>query len=161
MEKYAGSEIRFNLMAVVGDKIAQYEKEIAKQKALEQWIVKKRSGGLGENVAKGEGDLGEYAIAVDEIKNLAALEVDQLSAYEEQVKESQSAIEVKIADEKVRRGKWKAENERRRHNYVPLIFELLKKLAQKNMLSDMYKKANDLKEQKAAEKKNTDVEMKA
>ena len=61
----------------------------------------------------------------------------------------------------MRRGKWKAENERRRHNYVPLIFELLKKLAQKNMLSDMYKKANDLKEQKAAEKKNTDVEMKA
>ena len=50
--------------------------------------MKKRSGELAENVAKGEGDLGEYSVASDEIKNLAALEVDQLSAYEEQVKES-------------------------------------------------------------------------
>lgn len=110
--------------------------------------MKKRAGELADNVAAGEGDLGEYAIAASEIKNLSGLAVDQLSAYEDQVKESYSNIEVKIADEQVRRGKWKAENERRRHNYVPLIFELLKQLAQKNMLSDMYKEANELKAKK-------------
>ena len=70
-------------MAVVGDKIAQFEKEIQKQKALEQWIVKKRGGELPQNVASGSGDLGEYAIASDEIKNLSGLEVAQLSAYED------------------------------------------------------------------------------
>ena len=50
-------------MAVVGDKIDKLEKEHTKQKMLEQWIVRKRSGELAENVAAGEGDLGEYAIA--------------------------------------------------------------------------------------------------
>ena len=33
--------------------------------------------------------------------------------------------EMRIAAETERQAKWKAENERRRHNYVPLIFELL------------------------------------
>lgn len=70
-------------MAVVGDKIDKLEKEHTKQKMLEQWIVKKRSGELAENVAAGEGDLGEYAIAQAEIKNLSGLAVDQLSAYED------------------------------------------------------------------------------
>ena len=32
---------------------------------------------------------------------------------------------MKIAADSDRQAKWKAENERRRHNYVPLIFELL------------------------------------
>ena len=31
----------------------------------------------------------------------------------------------KIRDETERQAKWKKENESRRHNYVPLIFELL------------------------------------
>jgi len=85
-----------------------------------------------------------------------------LSAYEEQVRESIANIEIKIADENEKRGKWKAENERRRHNYVPLIFELLKQLAKKNMLSDMYKEAEELKKQKKADKAaSKDVEMKA
>ena len=35
----------------------------------------------------------------------------------------------KIGNEKQRQVNWKAENERRRHNYVPVIFELLKQLA--------------------------------
>jgi ubiquitin carboxyl-terminal hydrolase L5 len=63
----------------------------------------------------------------------------------------------KISEESQRRQKWKAENERRRHNYIPMIFEVLKQLAQKNMLSDLLKEAQEAKEKKA----NADVEMKA
>lgn len=66
-------------------------------------------------------------------------------------------IATKIEDEKSRREKWKAENERRRHNYVPMIFELLKQLAQKNMLSDLMKQAQEAKEKKSS---NEDVTMK-
>jgi ubiquitin carboxyl-terminal hydrolase L5 len=57
-----------------------------------------------------------------------------------------------IAEEAERLAKWKAENERRRHNYVPAIFELLKQLAQKNMLENLYKDAVKRKEEKKAEK---------
>ena len=49
--------------------------------------------------------------------------------------------EMRIAGETERQAKWKAENERRRHNYVPLIFELLQQLAKKNMLDGMFKEA--------------------
>ena len=56
--------------------------------------------------------------------------------------------------EEVERGqRWKAENERRKHNYVPFIFELLKQLAQKNMLEDMFKEAVEKKKKKQEEKK--------
>ena len=33
--------------------------------------------------------------------------------------------EANIIEEKERHANWKAENQRRRHNYVPVIFELL------------------------------------
>jgi hypothetical protein len=33
------------------------------------------------------------------------------------------------------------ENERRQHNYIPLIFELLKIMAEKNALEDVYSNA--------------------
>jgi hypothetical protein len=35
----------------------------------------------------------------------------------------------KVIEEKTRQANWKLENQRRRHNYVPVIFELLKQLA--------------------------------
>jgi hypothetical protein len=35
----------------------------------------------------------------------------------------------KVIEEKTRQANWKLENQRRRHNYVPVIFELLKQLS--------------------------------
>ena len=61
--------------------------------------------------------------------------------------------EMRIAAETERQAKWKAENERRRHNYVPLIFELLQQLAKKNMLEPLFKEAVEQKKKKAEEKK--------
>jgi ubiquitin carboxyl-terminal hydrolase L5 len=61
-------------------------------------------------------------------------------------------VGAQIQEEAERLAKWKAENERRRHNYVPAIFELLKQLATKNMLDDLYKDAVKRKEEKKATK---------
>jgi len=55
-------------------------------------------------------------------------------------------------EEKERQANWKIENERRRHNYVPVIFELLRQLANKNMLSDLFAEAVEKKKAKNAEK---------
>jgi ubiquitin carboxyl-terminal hydrolase L5 len=57
-----------------------------------------------------------------------------------------------VIDETERQEKWKVENARRRHNYVPLIFDVLTQLAKKNMLEDMFKEATDKKKAKQAEK---------
>ena len=43
-----------------------------------------------------------------------------------------NTLTLKIEQENEKQQKWKTENERRRHNYVPLIFELLQQLAKKN-----------------------------
>ena len=64
----------------------------------------------------------------------------------------------KIEAEKLRQANWRAENERRRHNYVPVIFELLKQLAKKKDLKRLFDEAKERKAKKQAEKnKNTAV----
>ena len=83
IQKYAQSEIRFNLLALVQDKKEQAQKQ------------------LEEATAAGNQDLIQ-------------------------------TLNLKIEQENEKQQKWKTENERRRHNYVPLIFELLQQLAKKN-----------------------------
>lgn len=58
-----------------------------------------------------------------------------------QIHHELETLEMRSAEEKTRRAEWKLENERRRHNYVPLLFELLKQFAEKNMLDDLFKQA--------------------
>jgi len=70
----------------------------------------------------------------------------------------------KVIDEQERQANWKSENERRRHNYVPAIFAILQQLAEKNMLSDLFKEAQERKKAKDAEKEKekatkVDVQM--
>ena len=62
-----------------------------------------------------------------------------------EIEQSINNQEVKIQSEVERNQKWKVENERRKHNYVPFIFELLEQMAKKNMLETIFKEAVDKK----------------
>ena len=53
IQKYAASEIKFNLLAVVGDKLQQLNTETERLTLLQGWITKKLAGELPENVAAG------------------------------------------------------------------------------------------------------------
>jgi len=55
---------------------------------------------------------------------------------------------MKLQQEQDRQARWRIENERRKHNYVPLIFELLQGLAKKNMLEGLFKEAVEKKQKK-------------
>lgn len=90
MQKYKEGEIHFNLMGVVEDKIARYNRQLM---------------GAGE---------GETA-----------------------------RLEMLLADEENRRARWRIENIRRRHNYLPLIMELMRSLARRGELIPLYNKAKE------------------
>lgn len=52
-------------------------------------------------------------------------------------------IEMLLAEEETKRSKWRSENIRRRHNYLPLIMELLRSLASRGELMPIYNKAKE------------------
>ena len=55
---------------------------------------------------------------------------------------------INIQDEEEKINKFKLENERRQHNYIPLIFELLKLMSEKGNLEDIYNEAKKVEEAK-------------
>mmetsp|Transcript_29830 Transcript_29830/g.96242 ORF Transcript_29830/g.96242 Transcript_29830/m.96242 type:complete len:309 (-) Transcript_29830:2326-3252(-) len=89
IEKYAASEIKFNLMAVVDDK---------------RRVLEARRNAATDDAIKAD-------------------------------------IDADLAVEHNKRATWAADNERRRHNYVPLAVDLLKVLAEKHLLTALVDKA--------------------
>merc|ERR1712112_703054 len=86
--------------------------------------------------------------------NLMTIIQDRKIRYNNQLKElgglsadSQAAevarIEMLLAEEENKRMKWKQENIRRRHNYLPLIMEMLRSLASRGELLPIYNKAKE------------------
>jgi len=86
--------------------------------------------------------------------NLMAMIQDRTVRYNNQLKELASLpadiqasevarIEMLLADEENKKARWKVENIRRRHNYLPLIMELLRSLASRGELLPIYNKAKE------------------
>lgn len=96
IEKYAASEIRFNLLALIRNRIEVFQEKIAQLESL----------------------TAEPSVEI-------AQEIAQLQAS--------------IADEQQKRKTWALENARRKHNYIPLIVQLLKTLAEKKQLEPLIK----------------------
>lgn len=113
--------------------------------------------------------------STDEIHfNLMAIVSDRKTTYERQLKELCSQVEsggmetdliksqisqlrMLVGDEEKKMKKYKVENIRRRHNYLPFIMELLKILAEKGQLVPLVEKAKE----KAAKKREEKEKAKA
>jgi len=57
-------------------------------------------------------------------------------------------IQSDIRDEEALFERWRLENQRRRHNYVPFTFNLLKQLAKKGVLTDLVKRGEEITKEK-------------
>lgn len=115
--RYATKEIRFNLMAVVKNRVKVYEQQIEE--------LKQQKTQLESSDASATTDKSSTATAT----TLAELTL--------QLNDAQQSCD----EEKSKRAKWHLENERRRFNYVPFIFQTLKLLAEKNKLGALVEKA--------------------
>lgn len=105
-------------------------------------IIEKRM----QKYSEGEIHFNLMAICSDR-QMIYQRQIDQLlqsadSDMDTDTKQNEIArLRMQIEDEKAKRKRYKVENIRRKHNYLPLIVELLKILAQNGELMPLYEKA--------------------
>jgi len=138
IEKYSKSEIRFNLMAIIGNRKDRYTKEIES---------------LGMKLAATQERLSQLqqGTACDGTDNLPTT-VDAAQASIQHIQASIEKLQQSVAAEEEKFRLWRAENVRRKHNYIPFIVNLLKILAEKGELVPLIEKAKHQQRERTANK---------
>jgi len=137
IEAYSTKEIRFNLMALIGDRrMAIQEQQLAAEKERNMTVgkVQARSGTLPT-----QAELQQLAASHPPPKAMGEVAVDDRSVDELLIalahltrRSSTLASDLEMENQRVEQ--WKIENRRRKHNYVPFIVNLLKLLAERGEL---------------------------
>lgn len=135
IERYARDEIRFNLMALCRDKREVLTRQIATKQRMCQQLEECLALGSAASMTTGD----DPELPSDPHQQRALL--DQLHG---EIASLQDALQ----QEHQKRANWRDENIRRKHNYIPFLFNFLKILAEKKMLVPLVDEAMA----KAAEK---------
>ena len=139
IEHFSEKEIRFNLLALTKSEQSRLVMQVDGCEK-EVWMLSQRAKAIGkeEEVKKlvnfelkgGEykGEFGQMELPqiVDKVNGLVVQRVGFLQRLE---------------DLKAKKEEGRKENERRRHNYIPLIFNLFKMAAEKGELGKLYEEA--------------------
>jgi len=123
IERYSTKEIRFNLLALCRNRKDVLTEELTAE-------MKKKTA------------------------NSDTMDIESTEEQQARIKLDEKIEELKqqIAAEDSKFKAWKAENIRRRHNYVPLIYNLMKVLAEKGKLTDLVDKAAKVTQEKIKKK---------
>jgi len=140
IKQYSEKEVRFNLLAIVKDRTLVYKEELKKLESKKQKIEAKitKMEDQGKDVMDTTEDDG-LPNAVTELKSLLQSTDIETKDVQENIKREQDKHQ-----------KWKVENVRRKHNYVPFVFNLLKILAEKGKLPELVEKSQKLTASRAA-----------
>lgn len=139
IELYAGHEIKFNLMAVVPnklDKAEQIEKEL--QSKID-YLTQILNG-------------GSLDLTNPTFSQFNSLSKEDMNKKINELNSLLMGNKIIIEEEKEKIQKYKVENTRRQHNYIPLIFKLLSIMSEKGQLEGFYDEAKKNEEKRYEEK---------
>ena len=150
LSRYSSSEIRFTLLALTKSKAHQATDKIA--------ALRRDKGAYLEALARVQGpafdssqfpDLHECVVSAQQTQLAAAgmkLEVQETGADALLAKilllNSEIAVQEEVlAEDRQRRERYRLDNERRKHNYIPFILELLSIASESGNLKEQFDKA--------------------
>lgn len=130
IERYAASEIKFNLMAMCESKQTALTRQ---REAAEARLVALADGAAPMDTGDGSSlPEGEEALADERARLMAEI----------------ADVDAQLAADGDKRARWKEENARRKHNYVPFVYNFLRLLAEHKQLKPLVDAARQRQEQR-------------
>lgn len=152
-EQSGSGELRFQLMAMVSNKIQEAEKKIERERFLRQranisLVSQGEDVELSDEVNDDDapGDIPSF-------EDLSVKAVPDLKAIVSKCTANITDIKTRLEGEREKRRKWEAENALRRSDLVPLALCAMRHLARKGQLVPAFEKGKAAHAKRAAEKK--------